>query len=181
MSQSFWCLYYCIFSYIAIIFFFKSSQVLQLNPMLKADLEAREYLVLYNVIIFPRREPRVYIKYYAVYTRRDKCVESCDTQRLRKIQCILIYNYRTLHSLDKIIWNAEKTSRDILSNKYSRMSRLQVCLDMCTQSKITRDVTWSCTLTCGHKNSPLRQGNKLIWKLPWLTLCPIEIIGIIYG
>jgi hypothetical protein len=118
MSQSFWCSYYCIFSYIAIIFFFKSSQVLQLIPLLEADLDAREYSVLYNVVIFPRRGPRIYIKHYVVYIRRDKCVESCYTHRLRKIQCILtcIYNYRTLHSLDKIIWNVEKTFRDILSH-----------------------------------------------------------------
>jgi hypothetical protein len=109
--------------------------------------------------------------------------------KLRKIQytCILIYNYRTLHSLDTIIWDVlKKTSRDIwshVSNKYSHMSRLQgqVCLNMCTQSNITRDVTWSCILTRGHKSSTLCHGNKLIWKLLWLILCPIEIIGIIYG
>jgi hypothetical protein len=64
MSQSFWCSYYCIFSYIAIIFFFKSSQVLQLIPLLKADLEAREYLVLYNVVMFPRRGTCIHIKHW---------------------------------------------------------------------------------------------------------------------
>jgi hypothetical protein len=32
-----------------------------------------------------------------------------------------------------------------------------------------------------YKYSLLHQGNKLIWKLPWLILCPIESIGIIYG
>jgi hypothetical protein len=63
MSQSFWCSYYCIFSYITIIFFFKSSQILQLIPLLKRDLKARNYLVLYNVI-FPRRVPRIYIKHW---------------------------------------------------------------------------------------------------------------------
>jgi hypothetical protein len=41
----------------------------------------------------------------------------------------------------------------------------QVCLDMCTQSKITRDVTWSCISTYGQKYSPLHQRNKLIWNL----------------
>ena len=58
MSQSFW----CIFSLIAIIFFFKSSQVLQLIPLLRADLEAREYLVLYNVVmcISPLGAPHLY-------------------------------------------------------------------------------------------------------------------------
>jgi hypothetical protein len=45
------------------MFFFKSSQVFQLIPLLKADLEAREYLVLYNIVIFPRRGPCIYIKY----------------------------------------------------------------------------------------------------------------------
>jgi hypothetical protein len=63
MSQSFCCSYYYIFSYIAILFFFKSSQVLQLIPLLKADLVTREYLVLYNVVIFPGRGPRIYIKH----------------------------------------------------------------------------------------------------------------------
>jgi hypothetical protein len=48
---------------------------------------------------------------------RDKCVESCDPGiALQKIKCILIYNYRTLHVLDKTIWNIEKTSRDLLSH-----------------------------------------------------------------
>jgi hypothetical protein len=61
MSQSFWCSYYCIFSYIAIIFFFKSSKVVQLIPLLKADLEVREYLVLYNVVIFPSRGPCIHV------------------------------------------------------------------------------------------------------------------------
>jgi hypothetical protein len=36
---------------------------MQLIPLLKADLEAREYLVLYNVVIFPRKGPRIYIKH----------------------------------------------------------------------------------------------------------------------
>jgi hypothetical protein len=39
----------------------------------------------------------------------------------------------------------------------------------------------SCMSTYGHKKSPLHPGNKLIWKLPCLILCPIEIIGMIYG
>ena len=64
MSQSFRCSQYCmsIFSYIAIIFFFKSSQVLQLIPLLRADLQAREYLVLYNVVICisPQGAPHLY-------------------------------------------------------------------------------------------------------------------------
>jgi hypothetical protein len=47
----------------SIIFFFKSSQVLQLIPLLKADLEAREYLVPFNVVLFLRRGPRIYIKH----------------------------------------------------------------------------------------------------------------------
>jgi hypothetical protein len=36
--------------------------------------------------------------------------------KLRQIQCLLIYNYRTLHSLNKIIWNVMKISRDTLSH-----------------------------------------------------------------
>jgi hypothetical protein len=62
------------------------------------------------------------------------------------------------------------------------MSRLKFfCLDMCTESKITRGVTWSCISTYGHKYSPLHLGNQLIWKLPRINLCPIETIGINYG
>jgi hypothetical protein len=115
-------------------------------------------------------------------TRRVKCVESCDPGvALRKIKCILIHNYQKLHFLDKIIWNVEKTSRDLLSHVSISHVSTQVSLDMCAQSEITRGITWSCMSTYGHKYSQFQQGNKLIWKLPWLILCPIEIIGIIYG
>jgi hypothetical protein len=53
-----------------------------------------------------------------------------------------MYTYLQLPNTP-FIRNVEKTSKDhmYLSNKYSRMSRLQVCLDMYTQSKITQDVT----------------------------------------
>jgi hypothetical protein len=73
-----------------------------------------------------------------------------------------------------------------LFNKYSRMSRHQVCLDMCAQSKITQDVT-NCYVIMyinWHMDiNTLRSDkrNRLIWKLPLLILCPIEIIVIIYG
>jgi hypothetical protein len=110
------------FSYIAIIFFLKSSQVLQLIPLLKADLEAREYLVLYNVMIFPRRGPRIYIKHGymcapgVINVLNHATLTDIPGMKLRKVQCILIYSYRTLHSLDKIIWIVKKTSRNILSH-----------------------------------------------------------------
>ena len=77
---------------------FKSSQVLQLIPLLRADLEAREYLVLYNVVmcISPLGAPHL----YKALTPGVICDPGIA---LQKIKCILINNYRTLHFLDKII------------------------------------------------------------------------------
>jgi hypothetical protein len=111
---------------------------------------------------------------------------TCDTHRYTGYR--ITKNTTTEHSIPWTrLFEMQRKHLEIyyhmyLSNKYSRMSRLQVCLDMCTQSKITRDVTRSCILTYGHKYSPLRQEiNLKTWKLPWLILCPIKINGIIYG
>jgi hypothetical protein len=67
--------------------------------------------------------------------------------KLRKIYCILTVFATTEHSIP---WtrlfemqrkHLETYYHMYLSNKYSCMSRLQVCLDICTQSKITQNVT----------------------------------------